>query len=63
MFWIIKTIKHLIFRANLYANERTPAALGGLANERTMCQRNACLIIEDGFVSGGWTAAHELGHS
>lgn len=62
-FWIVKIIKFFIVRALIYSNDKPAVKLEGLSNEKAMCRRDACLILEDSFISTGWVAAHELGHS
>lgn len=61
--WIVKIIKFFIVRALIYSNDKPAVKLEGLSNEKAMCRRDACLILEDSFISTGWVAAHELGHS
>lgn len=62
-FWIVKIIKFFIVRALIYSNDKPAVKLEGLSNEKAMCRRDACLILEDSFIFTGWVAAHELGHS
>lgn len=43
-------------------NDANPIRIGGLGNVGHMCQRSACAIVEDAYLSGAFSIAHELGH-